>query len=138
MVQTKSLRPLAVTFFASGIWDLFATFFYAFLIGTVFIDPPVHRFSALFIASFLLCFAYLQILSAFIMRQYLLIIGGVIIGRVIYAILLCVFIFYVPGFSATFWWTGVIDIFWSVLYIVLAVRCGIRVRDLFLPHRVKN
>ena len=136
MIFPKPLRPLAVTFFLSGIWDLFATFVYAFLIGTVYTQPPVDRFYALFIASFLFCFAYLQILAAFNIRQYLLVVGGVTIGRVLYVILLFSSILFVKGFPADFWWTGVIDLLWSVLYIVLAARSSeIRVRDLFLPRR---
>lgn len=133
---SKSCRPLAAVFFLSGIWDLVATFVYAFLIGTVSTQPPVDRFSALFIASFLFCFAYLQILAASNIQQYLLVIGGVTIGRVMYAVLLFAYILGVPGFPATFWWTGTIDLLWSVLYIVLAARSSeIRVRDLFLPRR---
>jgi hypothetical protein len=139
MFLSKSLRPLALTFFLSGIWDLFATFVYAFLIGTVYTQPPVDRFYALFIASFLFCFAYLQILAASNIRQYLLVIGGVTIGRVMYVVLLYACILGVPGFPATFWWTGVIDLFWSLLSIIIAARSsGIRVRDLFLPRREES
>ena len=49
MTVSKSLRALAIVFFLSGIWDIIAGFFYAFMIGTVYTDPPVHRFYALFI-----------------------------------------------------------------------------------------
>lgn len=132
---STSEKPLAVAVLLSGIWDLIAMFVYAFLIGTVFTQPPVDRFYALFIASFLFCFAYLLILAAFNIRQYLLIIGGVTIGRVLYVVLLYAHILFVPGFPATFWWTGIIDLLWAVLYIVLAARSSeIRVRDLFLPR----
>ena len=136
MFEPKSLRLLAVVFFLSGIWDLFATFVYAFLIGTVFDEPPVDRFYALFIASFLFSFAYLQILSSFNIRRYLLVIGGVFIGRILYVILLFGYILTIPGFPATFWWTGVIDLIWSVLYLGITWRSPeIRIRDLFLPHK---
>jgi hypothetical protein len=57
------------------------------------------------------------------------------IGRIIYGVLLYACILGVPGFPATFWWTGVIDLLWSVLYIVLVLRSDeIQLRDLFLPH----
>ncbi|HTY53543.1 MAG TPA: hypothetical protein VMB35_10180 [Methanomicrobiales archaeon] len=136
MFEPKSLRPLAVVFFLSGIWDLFATVVYAFLIGTVFMEPPVDRFYALFIASFLFSFAYLQILSSFNIRRYLLVIGGVFIGRILYVVLLLGYILTIPGFPATFWWTGVIDLLWSVLYLGIAWRSPeIHVRDLFLPYK---
>jgi vacuolar-type H+-ATPase subunit I/STV1 len=55
--KSKSLKPLSMTFFLSGIWDIIAGFVYLLMIGTVFPEPPVHRFYALFIASFLFCFA---------------------------------------------------------------------------------
>jgi hypothetical protein len=133
MAELKSLKPLAAVFFAGGIWDLFAALVYTFLIGTVYTDPTVHRFYAFFIASFLICFAFLQLLSAFNIRRYLLVIGAVTIGRLLYVLLLFAYILGVPGFPATFWWTGVIDGILAVLNIVLAVSCGVRIGDLFLP-----
>jgi hypothetical protein len=139
MDQSKSLKLIANTFFLAGIWDLIAALVYSFLIGTVFTEPPIHRFYALFIASFLFCFAYLQILSAFNIKRYLLIIGGVIIGRIFYVVLLFAYILGIPGFPATFWWTGIIDLLWSVLLIVLVITSDeIRLRDLFLPHLGEN
>ena len=136
MIFPESLRPLAVAFFLSGIWNLFAASAYVFLIGTGSAGLPADRFSALFIALLLFTFAYLEILSSFNIRQYLLVVGGVTIGRVLYVILLFSSILFVKGFPADFWWTGVIDLLWSVLYLVLAARSSeIRVRDLFLPRR---
>jgi hypothetical protein len=94
----------------------------------------VHRFYAIFLATFFLCFAYLQILSAFNIRRYLFIIGSVLIGRILYVVLLYAYVFGEPGFPSTFWWTGVVDISWSILYIVLAlISDEVRLRDLFLP-----
>jgi hypothetical protein len=136
MKVSKSLRALTIVFFLSGIWDLFAGFVYAFMIGTVYTDPPVHRFYALFLASFFFCFAYLQILSSFNMRRYLFIIGAVLIGRILYIALLYAYIFGVAGFPSTFWMTGVVDSLWSILYIVLTLLSDdIRLRDLFLPKK---
>jgi len=136
MTVSKSLSALAITFFLSGIWDTIGGLIYAFMIGTVFTDPPVHRFYAIFTASFFFCFAYLQILSAFNIRRYLLNIGCVIIGRIFYIILLFSYIFGFEGFPNTFWWTGVVDLIWSILYIVITLRSDeIHLKDLFLPHR---
>jgi hypothetical protein len=136
MKRSKSMKPLSTTFFLSGIWDIIAGLVYLFMIGTVFKEPPVHRFYAQFIASFLFCFAYLQILSAFNIRRYLLAIGCVTIGRLFYVVLLFVYIFSIPGFPRTFWWTGVVDLFWSILYFGLTLMNNeIHIRDLFLPHR---
>ena len=134
MNKSNSLKALAITFFLSGIWDIFGGLVYAFMIGTVFTEPPVHRFYAIFLASFFFCFAYLQILSAFNMRRYLFIIGCVFIGRIFYVVLLYAYILGVVGFPGTFWWTGVVDLSWSILYIVLTLISNeIRLRDLFLP-----
>ena len=131
MGASKSLRALAVIFFLSGIWDTIGGLVYAFMIGT---EPPVHRFYAIFLASFFFCFAYLQILSAFNMRRYLFIIGCVFIGRIFYVVLLYAYIFGVSGFPCTFWWTGVVDLSWSILYIVITlISDEIRLQDLFLP-----
>jgi len=136
MDKPKTLRTLAIVFFLSGIWDVIAALVYSFMIGTVFTEPPVHRFYAIFIASFLYCFAYLQILSAFNIRRYLLSIGCVIIGRIFYVILLFSYIFGFEGFPNTFWWTGVVDLIWSILYIVTTLKSDeIHLKDLFLPHR---
>jgi hypothetical protein len=136
MKASKSLRALSIVFFLSGIWDVFAGFVYAFMIGTVYTDPPVHRFYSLFLASFFFCFAYLQILSSFNMRRYLFIIGAVLMGRIMYIALLYAYIFSVAGFPSTFWMTGVVDSLWSILYILLTLLSDdIRLRDLFLPKK---
>ena len=134
MIASKSLRALAVIFFLSGIWDTIGGLVYAFMIGTVFTEPPVHRFYAIFTASFFFCFAYLQILSSFNMRRYLCIVGCVFIGRIFYVVLLYSYILGVVGFPSTFWWTGVVDLCWSILYIVITLTSDeIHLRDLFLP-----
>jgi hypothetical protein len=134
MNTSKSLKALAIVFFMSGIWDMIGGIIYAFMIGTIYKDPPIDRFYAIFIATFFLCFAYLQILSAFNIKRYLFIIGSVIIGRILYVILLYAYIFGVAGFPSTFWLTGVVDLSWSVLYVVITLMSDeIHLRDLFLP-----
>jgi hypothetical protein len=134
MVKSKSLKVLAVIFFLSGIWDTIGGVIYAFMIGTVFTEPPIHRFYAIFTASFFFCFAYLQILSAFNLRRYLFLVGCVFIGRIFYVVLLYAYIFGVAGFPATFWWTGLVDLAWSILYLVITlISDDIHLRDLFLP-----
>ena len=135
MTEGKQHKPLAWVVFLSGVWDLFAALVYGMLVGTVITNPPVDRFYALFIASFLLCFGYLLIGISFNVRRYLFAIGVVIIGRLLYVILLFSSIFYRGGFPVTFWWTGIIDIFWVAGYLVFTHNCGIPVRDLFLPAR---
>jgi hypothetical protein len=134
MTTSRPLKALAVVFFLSGIWDTFAGIMYAFTIGTVFVDPPIHRFYALFIASFFFCFAYLQVFSAFNLRRYLFIVGSLVIGRALYILLLYSYIFGVPGFPGVFWWTGLVDLSWLILYILMTVASDeICLRDLFLP-----
>ena len=132
MTASKSFKALAIIFFLGGLWDTIGGVIYAF--GTASIEPPIHRFYALFLASFFFCFAYLQILSAFNMRRYLFIVGCVFIGRIFYVVLLYAYIFGVAGFPASFWWTGLVDLSWSALYIVVTlVSDEIHLRDLFLP-----
>jgi hypothetical protein len=141
MNQSKSLKALAITFFISGIWDTFAALVYSFMIGTggSFDNPPVHRFYALFIASFLYCFAYLQFLSALNIRRYLFNVGCVTIGRIFYVVLLYSYIFGVTGFPRDFWWTGIGDLFWTICYIVLTLKSTeIGLKDLFIPARGDN
>lgn len=138
MIKLKEPKTLAIVFFASGIYDTIGGLLFSFMIGTgrSIDNPPTHPFYAIFIASFLFCFAYLQFLSAFNIRRYVLIIGGVLIGRIFYVVLLFAYMFFVPNFPSTFWFTGIIDVFWSILYIVLIlINDEIRLRDLFLPYR---
>ena len=99
-------------------------------------SPPTHTFYALFIASFMFCFAYLQVLSAFNIRRYLFNVGVVIIGRIFYFVVLYAYMLFAADFPNTFWATGIIDLAWSALYIVFALLGDqIRVKELFLPHR---
>jgi hypothetical protein len=138
MAWSKSLKALAVVFFVSGLYDAFGGFYYSFLVGTdkSINNPPTHQFYALFIASFLFCFAYLQFMSAFNIRRYLCNIGVVIIGRVFYVVLLFAYILLVDDFPKTFLPTAIVDSLWTILYIVLALLSDdIRFKDLFLPDR---
>ena len=134
-METKSLKPLAVTFAIGGIWDTIAGFLYVFVIGTgrALDNPPMDPFYAIFLGSFFFCFAYLQILSSFNIRRYLFNVGCLIFGRLFYVLILYYFIFFVKGFPATFWFTGVIDGFLATLNIVFAFNGGLGMRDLFLP-----
>jgi hypothetical protein len=138
IMSEKSLKALAIVLFASGLWDTFGGIIYAFMVGTgrSIDNPPVHPFYAIFTASFFFSFAYLELLAAFNVRRYLLIIGGVIIGRVFYVVLLYYYIYFVADFPRTFWFTGIIDSFWTICYIVLTlVSSEIRLKDLFIPYR---
>ena len=138
MTKSKALKVLTITFFASGLYDLISGFLFSFTVGTGrSIDtPPIHPFYAIFIALFLFCFAYLQILSALNIRRYLFNIGVVIIGRIFYIVLLYAYMFFVSDFPSTFWWTGIIDLFFSILYIVLTlISDEISLKDLFIPYR---
>jgi hypothetical protein len=137
MTWSKSLKALAVVFFVSGLYDAFGGFYYSFLVGMdkSISNPPTHQFYALFIASFLFCFAYLQFMSAFNIRRYLFNIGVVIIGRVFYVILLFAYILLIDDFPKTFLPTAIVDSLWTVLYIALTLLSeDLRFRNLFLPE----
>ena len=134
-MKKKYLKFLAVTFFASVVWDTVAGFLYIFCIGTgrSIDNPPMDPFYAIFLGSFFLCFAYLQFLSAFNIRRYAFNIGCLIFGRVFYVAQLYAFMIFVPDFPSTFWFTGVIDSVFTALYIFFAFKGGLRMRELFLP-----
>jgi len=136
IINKKSLTPLAVTFFFSGIWDTVAGILYIFIIGTgrKIDNPPMDPFYAIFLGSFFLCFAYLQILSSFNIRRYAFNVGCLIFGRLFYIIVLFYFMFFVKDFPTTFWFTGIIDGVFALLYIAFAKYGGLKARDLFLPH----
>jgi len=141
MIKSRSLKALATVFFVSGLWDTFGGFYYSFFVGMgrSINNPSTHPFYALFIASFLFCFAYLQFLSAFNIRRYLFNVGVVIIGRVFYIVLLFAYILFVADFPTTFLPTGIVDSLWTILYIVLALLSDeVRIKDLFIPYRVEG
>ena len=137
MDKKDNLRPLAITFAASGIWDTIAGILYLLMIGTgrSIDDPPTHSFYSIFLASFFFCFAYLQFLSAFNIRRYVFVIGCLIIGRIFYIIQLYAYMLFCKNFPSTFWFTGIIDAAFTILYFIFALRGGVRIKDLFLPFR---
>lgn len=134
-VKNKSLKPLAIAFFVSGIWDTVAATLYFFVIGTgrIIDNPPIDPFFAVFLGSFFLCFAWLQFLSAFNIRRYAFNVGCLIIGRSFYVVQLYIYMLFVADFPSTFWFTGIIDGIFIILYVFFAFRGGLGVRDLFIP-----
>lgn len=126
-------------FAASGIWDFIAGLMYIFAIGTgrAIDQPPVHPFYAIFTGSFFICFAYIQILSALNIRRYLFNVGCLVIGRIFYVIVLYGYMVFDHEFPGTFWFTGIIDVLFVVLYLAFAVKAGLRPAELFLPA-IKN
>ena len=134
-METKKLKPLAVTFAIGGIWDTIAGLLYIFIIGSgrVIDNPPIDPFYSIFLGSFFLCFAYLQILSSFNIQRFLFNVGCLILGRLFYIIVLYYFIFFVRDFPSTFWFTGLIDMVLLTFNIVFALKAGVGLRDLFLP-----
>lgn len=135
-MKTNPLKPLAITFAFGGIWDTVAGFLYIFVIGTgrIIDNPPMDPFYAIFLGSFFLCFAYLQILSSFNIRRYAFNVGCLVFGRLFYVVVLYYFMFFVKGFPTTFWFTGVIDGLLTALYVVFALKGGLKVKDIFLPN----
>lgn len=136
-MANKTLKPLAYTFFAGGIWDTIAAVLYFFVIGSgrKVDNPAIDPFFAVFLGSFFLCFAYLQFLSAFNIRRYSFNVGCLIIGRLFYVIQLYAYMVFVADFPSTFWFTGILDGLFTILYIVFAIRGGLRVNELFLPGK---
>ena len=139
-MKKNNLKSLTVTFFLSGIWDTIAAIQYFFFIGSgrVIDNPSVDPFFSIFLGSFFVCFAYLQFLSAFNIRRYAFNVGCLIIGRSFYVIQLYAFMIFVQGFPSTFWFTGIIDSLFIILYLVFAIRGGLSARDLFLPKIINT
>ena len=137
-MNNKSLKPLAITFFVSGIWDTVAAVLYFFVIGTgrAIDNPAIDPFFAVFLGSFFICFAYLQFLSAFNIKRYAFNVGCLIIGRSFYVIQLYAYMTFAEDFPSTFWFTGIIDSLFAILYLVFALRGGLRMRELFLPPKI--
>ncbi len=137
--KSKSLKPLAITFALGGFWDTIAGFIYIFAIGTgrPIENPPIDPFYAVFLGSFFLCFAYLQILASANIRRYAIIVGCLVLGRLFYVIVLYSFMLFAKGFPTTFWFTGIIDGTFAMLYFALPLMGGLRITDLFLPEKHK-
>ena len=135
-MKNKSLKPLAVTFFMSGIWDTVAAIQYLFVIGIgrKIDNPPIDPFFAIFLGSFFLCFAYLQFFSAFNIGRYTFNIGCLIFGRLFYVIQLYAYMIFVHDFPSTFWFTGIIDGCFVALYFVFAIYGGLRLQRFFMPE----
>jgi len=135
MNEKNNLKLLAVTFFASGVWDTIAGILYLFVIGTgrLIDNPSTHSFYSVFLASFFFCFAYLQFMSSFNIKRYIFVVGSLIIGRVFYIIQLYLYMLFYENFPSTFWFTGIIDTVFTLLYFIFAFRSGLGIKDLFLP-----
>jgi len=119
MSKSKALKALAITFFSSGIWDTIAGILFIFFIGRSIVpELSIHPYYAIFLGSFFLCFAYLQFLSSFNIKRYLFNVGCLIFGRIFYIVVLLAFMTFVPNFPNAFWFTGVIDSVFIILYIV--------------------
>ncbi len=134
-MNTKSLTPLSITFALSAVWDTIAGVLYIFFIGTgrTIDNPPIDSFFAVFLGSFFLCFAYIQFMSAQNIKRYAFNVGCLILGRAFYVIQLYTYMAFADNFPFTFWFTGIIDSVFIILYIVFAFRGGLNARDLFLP-----
>ena len=136
-MNSKPLVPLAVTFALSGAWDTIAGILYIFFIGTgrKIDNPPMDSFFAVFLGSFFLCFAYIQFMSAQNIKRYAFNVGCLILGRAFYVIQLYAYMGFVKSFPSTFWFTGIIDSVFILLYILFALRGGLSAKDLFFTQK---
>jgi hypothetical protein len=75
----------------------------------------------------------MQFMSAYNIKLYAFNVGCLILGRAFYVIQLYTNMGFVKGFPSTFWFSGIIDGAFIILYIFFAVRGGLSARDLFLP-----
>lgn len=135
MKKEDRLKPLAIIFMMSGVWDSIAGILYLFVIGSgrLIDNPPTDPFYSVFLGSFFICFAYIQFMSAQNIRRYAFNVGCLIIGRTFYIVQLYAYMLFVTDFPATFWFTGIIDGAFTILYLIFARRGGLSLRDIFLP-----
>lgn len=135
MKKGDKLRPLAIIFMMSGLWDSIAGILYLFLIGSgrLIDNPPTDPFYSVFLGSFFICFAYIQFMSAQNIRRYAFNVGCLIIGRTFYVVQLYAYMLFATDFPSTFWFTGIIDAGFTILYLVLARSGGLTLRNIFLP-----
>jgi hypothetical protein len=135
MRNDEKLKPLAIVFMMSGVWDTIAGGLYLFVIGSgrLIDNPPTDPFYSVFLGSFFICFAYIQFMSAQNIRRYAFNVGCLIIGRTFYVVQLYAYMLFATDFPATFWFTGIIDGAFTFLYLILSLRGGLSLRDIFLP-----
>lgn len=139
-MQIKNLKPLALTFIASGIWDTIAGFIYMFGIGhgREINNPDTHPFYAVFLGSFFFCFAWIQFLSSTNIKRYAFVVGCLIFGRVFYIVQLYLFMLFYPGFPTTFAFSGIVDSLFVVSYLIFCKYEGMSFKDLFIPAHAKE
>ena len=136
-MKNDKLQPLAITLIASGVWDTIAGIMYLFIIGTgrLIDNPHTHTFYSVFLASFFFCFAYLQFMSARNIRRFSFIVGCLVIGRVFYVFQLYGYLIFSDNFPSTFWFTGIIDALFTLLYFVFAYKGDLAIKNLFIPTK---
>ena len=70
-------------------------------------------------------------------ERYAFNVGCLIIGRLFYVVQLYAFMICVQDFPTTFWFTGIVDGLFTILYLVFAMQGRLSARDLFFP-KVRN
>lgn len=140
LLKQNRFTPLAVTFFFSGIWDFVAAFMYIFFIGNgrVLDELQMDSFYAVFLGSFFLCFAYIQIMSSLNIRRYAFNVGCLIIGRLFYVVVLYSYMLLKNNFPVTFWFTGIIDLSFVILYFHFSFLANLPLSFLFFPDKPGN
>lgn len=134
-MNTVRIKTLAAVFALGGVWDTIAGLIYIFAIGTgrAIDKPEIHPFYAVFLGSFFLCFAWMQILSSFNIRRYAFNIGCLVFGRLFYVISLFGFMWLEKDFPFTFWFTGIIDFGLATITPAIGIWAGLRPEEMFLP-----
>ncbi|MCE1201540.1 MAG: hypothetical protein LWX09_05530 [Bacteroidia bacterium] len=134
-MKTERTKTLAAVFALGGVWDTIAGLIYIFAIGTgrAIDNPEMHPFYAVFLGSFFLSFAWMQILSSLNIRRYAFSIGCLVFGRLFYVITLFCFMWIDKDFPNTFWFTGIIDLGLAVITPAIGIWAGLRPQEMFLP-----
>ncbi len=138
MEYLKSIKTLKNVVIANGIFDLIGGLYFILLVGAEksITNPPTHPFYAMLIGTFLLAFAYLELMSARNIKKYLLNIGVVLLSRIFYVVLFFGMLIVETDFPTTFMPTAIADMMWAILIILLTILSDqISLKDLFLPTK---
>ena len=124
-MKKDNLKPLAITFSCKwslgyNSWHNVSFYNWNWKINRQ--STYAYFLLSIFLASFFFCFAYLQFMSASNIRRYSFVVGCLIIGRSFYVFQLYgSLMLFCKDFPSTFWFTGIIDAFFTLLYFYLLI-----------------
>jgi len=141
MGKLTSLKTLSSVIFGSAIFDLFGGFYFILLVGVgkQIADPPTHTFFAVLLGTFLICFAYLQFMTARNIKRYFVCIGVALLSRIFYVFLFAYYYLVAQVNLTAFLPTAIADFLWVILIVVLvALNREVSLKELYVPKGIKE